>query len=451
MKSRINKYMLMLALLLPAIAVKAQTEFSLNKALEYALINNENVKNAQLSTLDAEAQVFETRADGLPQVNAGFNYTNNLFIAKSPIPTSFISGNPNDEGVTLVGFGAQHIGNLNVGLEQMIWDGSFFIGLQAAKVLREKVIIDKAKAEVDVIEQVTKAYYLVLVNQTRVDLINANLETLNTTLDETRTLYENGFAERIDVSRLQVQTNNLLAERSGVEQAVKTSKDLLKLSMGMPVEEEITLSDQLETLDFKYDQSELEGFSIGNRLEVQQLNYLKELAGLQIKNTTSQYIPKVTFNAGWGRNTGSNDFSDLTNGKKWFSNSQIGLNVSIPIFDGLRKKYTIQRNKIELETLNNQYGLLTNSLTQEFENAKRNLEVSLEQLEVQESNMELAQEVSSITKEKYKEGVGSNLEVTNAEKDYKEAETNYLNALYNAIIAKVDLDKALGKLRNNDN
>src|SRR5690606_12300498 len=111
--------------------------------------------------------------------------------------------------------------------------------------------------------------------------------------------------------------------------------------------------------------------------------------------------------------------------KKWFSNSQIGLNINIPIFDGLRKKYTIQRNKIELETLNNQYSLLTNNLTQEFENAKRNLDVSLEQLEVQKSNMELAQDVSSITKEKYKEGVGSNLEVTNAEKDYKEAETNY--------------------------
>ena len=451
MKSRINKYTLMLALLLPAIAVKAQTEYSLNKALEYALLNNENVKNAQLSTLDAEAQVFETRADGLPQINGSFNYTNNLFIAKSPIPNSFFTGDPNAEGVTLVGFGAQHIGNLNVGLEQMLWDGSFFIGLKAAKVLREKVIVDKVKAEVDVIEQVTKAYYLVLVNQTRVDLINANLLTLNTTLEETRTLYENGFAERIDVSRLQVQTNNLLAEKSGVEQAVTTSKDLLKLSMGMSVEEEITLTDQLEALDFNYDLAELNGFSLANRVEVQQLDYLKELAGLQIKNTTSQYIPKVTFNAGWGRNTGSNDFSDLTNGKKWFSNSQVGLNINIPIFDGLRKKYTIQRNKIELETLNNQYSLLTNNLTQEFENAKRNLDVSLEQLEVQKSNMELAQDVSSITKEKYKEGVGSNLEVTNAEKDYKEAETNYLNALYNAIIAKVDLDKALGKLQNNDN
>ncbi|MGW8121900.1 TolC family protein [Roseivirga echinicomitans] len=451
MKSRIKTYMLMLALMLPAIAAKAQTGFSLNKALEYALINNENIKNAQLATLDAEAQVFETRADGLPQITAGFNYTNNLFIAKSPIPASFITGNPNAEGVVLVGFGAQHLGNLNFGMEQMLWDGSFFIGLKAARLLREKVIVDKAKAEVDVIEQVTKAYYLVLVNQTRVDLIDVNLDNLNTILDETKTLYENGFAERIDVSRLQVQVNNLLAEKSGVEQAVKTSQDLLKLSMGMSVEEAITLTDRLEALDFNYELSELRNFSLNNRLEVQQLDYLKELAGLQIKNTTSQYIPKVSFNAGWGRNTGSNDFSDLMDSKKWFSSSQIGLNVSIPIFDGLRKKYTIQRNRIELETLNNQYSLLTNSLTQQLQSAKRNLDVSLEQLDVQKANMELAQDVSNITKEKYKEGVGSNLEVTNAEKDYKEAETNYLNALYNAIIAKVDLDKALGKLKNNDN
>ena len=451
MKSRINQITLMLALFLSAFTVKAQTEYSLDKALEYALMNNENVKNAQLSTLDAEAQVYETRADGLPQVNAGFNYTNNLFIAKSPIPNAFLTGDPNAEGVTLVGFGAQHIGNLNVGLEQMLWDGSFFIGLKAAKVLREKVIIDEEKAELDVIEQVTKSYYLVLVNQTRIELIDTNLETLNSTLTETRALYENGFAERIDVSRLQVQVNNLMAERSGVEQAVNTSKNLLKLSMGMPVEENIQLTSALETMNFEYELSEFEDFSLNDRVEVQQLNFLKQLAELQIKNTRSQYIPKVSFNAGWGRNTGSNDFDDLLDGTQWFSNSQIGLNINIPVFDGLRKKYTVQRNRIELETLNNQYGLLTNNLRQEFLNARNILEVSLEQLEVQEANMALAQEVNEITKEKYREGVGSNLEVTNAEKDYKEAETNYLNALYNAIIAKVDLDKSLGKLRNNDN
>jgi outer membrane protein TolC len=245
--------------------------------------------------------------------------------------------------------------------------------------------------------------------------------------------------------------NNLKAEKSGVVQAVQASTDLLKLTMGMPVQDEILLTDALETLDFNYDVNEIENFSLRSRVEVQQIDFLKNLAELQIKNTQSQYVPKVTFNAGWGRNTGSNEFSNFFTSTNWFSNSAIGLNVSIPVFDGLRKKYTVQRNRIEQETLNNQYNLLVNILQNELTTSKNNLDVSLEQLEVQEANIALAQEVTSITREKYKAGVGSNIEVINAEKDYKEAEINYLSALYNAIIAKVDLDKSLGKLKNNDN
>jgi outer membrane protein TolC len=436
-------------LLLIGFSVNAQTEYSLQQAIEYALLNNENVLNAELTVRDAEAQVYETRADGLPQINGSFNYNNNLVIQRSPIPAAFITGDPNDEGVVQVAFGAQHSGNLGINATQMIWDGSFFIGLQAARTLREMVAVDKVKAEVDVVESVTKSYYLVLVNETRIDLINANIANLDSTLREARILYENGFAEKIDVSRLQVQMNNLQAERQGVEQSVNVSKNLLKLSMGMPVKEEIKLTEELESIDFDYDLNSVNNFSLQERIEVQQLNYNRKLAELDIKNVYSQYIPKVEFRAGWGRNTGTNDFSDVWKGDQWFSNSNIGVNVSIPIFDGLRKKYTVQRKKIQLQTLDNQYKLLTNSLTQELISAREALDVSLSRLEVQEANLELAREVSDITREKYREGVGSNLEVLNAEEDYKQSETNYLTALYDAIIAKVNLDKALGQLKDN--
>lgn len=437
-----------LMLLLINFSVSAQTEYSLQQAIEYALLNNENVLNAELNRRDAEAQVFETRADGLPQITAGFDFNNNLVIQKSPIPRAFISGNPDDEGVVQVAFGAQYSGNFGINATQMIWDGSFFIGLQAAKTLREMVVVDKVKAEIDVIEMVTKAYYLVLVNETRIALIDANISNLDSTLRETRALYENGFVERIDISRLMVQMNNLEAERKGVEQGVAVSKNLLKMSMGMPVREEVTLTDPLEDIDFDYNLADVNNFSLQERVEVQQINYLRKLAELDIKNTYSQYIPKVELRAGWGRNTGTNSFGDVWRGDQWFTNSAIGLNVSIPVFDGLRKKYTVQRKKIQLETLDNQYKQLTNSLTQDLINAREALDVSLERLEVQKVNLDLAKEVSEITREKYREGVGSNLEVLNAEKDYKESETNYLTALYDAIIAKVDLNKALGQLKD---
>ena len=435
-------------MLLPlCFSAMAQTEYSLEQAVEYALLNNENVQIAELNRQDADAQVFETRADGLPQVTGNFNFTNNLVVQRSPIPRAFISQNPDDPGIALLQFGAEYSSNLGINATQMLWDGSFFIGLKAARMLREKVDVDKVKAEVDVIEQVTKAYYLVLVNQSRIGQIEANIANLDSTLRETRLLYENGFAEKIDVTRLQVQVNNLRAEKSGVEQAINTSLNLLKMSMGMPVSESIALTDALESIDFEYDLNEVSSFSPAQRVEAQQLDYLRKLAVLDVKNVTAGYIPTVTLNAGWGRNTGTNSFSDLWVGKNWFSSSTVGMNVNIPIFDGMRKKYSIQRKKVQLQTLDNQYRLLSNDLNNQLLSAREALDVSLRRLEVQEANMELAQEVNDITREKYREGVGSNLEVLNADEDFKEAETNYLSALYDAIIAKVDLDKALGKLK----
>lgn len=448
MKRLVNRIGYSLLLTATLFTVKAQNQFSLDEAINYALTNNQDLKNAIVATKDADAQVFETRADGLPQVTANFGYTNNTEIPVNLVPANVFDPTAGPDEIAAVRFGVQHQSNFGISASQMIWDGSFFIGLKAAKMLREKVVVDEEKARVDVIENVTKAYYLVLVNEVRTDLIDANIKTIETTLEDTRALYENGFAEKIDVSRLQVQLNNLNAERQGVEQAISTSKNLLKLSLGMPMDENLELTTSLESIDFSYDLESVLNYNVQERVEAQQIDYLKRLAVLDVKNVTAGYIPTVSLNAGWGRNTGNDSFSNLWNGnRRWFTNSSIGLSVNIPVFDGLRKKYSIERKKYQLETLDNQYSLLTNSLKQELLNSRNALDVSLTRLEVQKDNMELAKEVSDVTREKYGEGIGSNLEVINAEDDYKKAEINYLSALYDAIIAKVDLDKALGNLK----
>ncbi|WP_286747028.1 TolC family protein [Roseivirga sp. UBA1976] len=447
MKRSVKRVSALLLMLLTAVSVSAQESFSLEEAIQYALQNNENLKIAMVNTSDAEAQVGETRADGLPQINANFGYTNNTQIPVNIVPANVFDPNAPEGATAAIRFGVQHQGQFGVNASQMIWDGSFFIGLKAAKTLREKVVVDELMVREDVIEQVTKAYYLVLVNQVRTNLIEANIATLDSTLRETRALYENGFAEKIDVSRIQVQLNNLKAERSGVDQAIVASKNLLKFAMGMPVETPITLSEELDNFDFEYSASEVDAFSVGDRLELQQVEFLKRLAELDIKNTYSQYIPKVSFTAAWGRNTGNDQFGNLWNeNRQWFTNSNIGLNISIPVFDGLRKKYTVERKKYQLETLNYQQSLLSNSLRQQLINSKMALDVNLERLAVQEDNLELAQEVVEVTRAKYTAGVGSNLELIDAEQSYKVAEVNYLTALYDAIVAKIDLDKALGKL-----
>lgn len=447
MKRSIRRVNALLLLLLTTVSVSAQDLFSLEEAIKYALENNENVKIARVNTSDAESQVGETRADGLPQINANFGYTNNTQIPVNIVPANTFDPTAPEGATTAIRFGVQHQSSLGVSASQMIWDGSFFIGLKAAKMLREKVLVDEKKAEQDVREQVMKAYYMVLVNQVRTELIEINRATLDSTLRDTRLLYENGFAEKIDVSRLQVQLNNLDSEMSGVEQAILASKNMLKLIMGMPIETEIELSDELDSFNFEYSNAEVDAYSVADRVEVQQVEYLKRLAELDIKNTYSQYIPKVSFSAAWGRNSGTDIFGNLWNDQRqWFTSSNIGLNVSIPVFDGLRKKYTVERKRYQLETLNYQSTLLTNSLRQQLIDAQKALDVNLERLTVQEGNMELAQEVADVTRAKYSEGVGSNLELIDADQAYKVAEINYLTALYDAIVAKIDLDKALGKL-----
>lgn len=447
MKRSIKRVSALLLMLLTVVSVKAQESFSLEEAIKYALENNENVKIARVNTSDANSQVGETRADGLPQINANFGYTNNTQIPVNIVPANTFDPTAPDGATTAIRFGVQHQSSLGVSASQMLWDGSFFIGLKAARMLREKVLVDEQKAEQDVREQVMKAYYMVLVNQVRTGLIDINMATLDSTLRDTRAMYENGFAEKIDVSRLQVQLNNLKAEMSSVEQAILASKNMLKLTMGMPVDSEVELTDDLESFDFNYSSAEIDAFSISERVEVQQIEFLKRLAELDIKNTYSQYIPKVSLNAAWGRNSGTDIFGNLWNDQKqWFTSSNVGLSVSIPVFDGLRKKYTVERKRYQLETLNYQSSQLSNSLKQELVNAQKALDVNLEMLEVQEANLELAQEVADVTRAKYTEGVGSNLELIDADQAYKVAEINYLTALYDAIVAKIDLDKALGKL-----
>lgn len=447
MKRSIRRVNYLWLLMLVALGANAQNTLSLQEAIDYALAHNENIKNAVVATKDARAQVLEYQADGLPQVNANFGYNNNTQIPVNLVPANVFDPTAGPDEIAAVRFGVQHQSNFGITASQMIWDGSFFIGLKAARKLREKVLIDEAKAEIDVKEQVIKAYYLVLVNEIRTELIDTNINTLENTLTETRNLYQNGFAEKIDVTRLQVQLNNLKTERQSVVQVIGSSKNILKLSMGMPVTESISLTASLKNFDFSYSNAEIQAYNVGERIEAQQMNYLKDLAMLDIKNIRADYIPKVSLNAGWGRNTGNDSFSNLwNNNRRWFTNSSIGINVSIPVFDGLRKKYTVERKKYQLETLNNQYDLLNNSLKQQLLDAKEALDVNVQRLEVQEDNMALAKEVTDITREKYSEGIGSNLELINAEDDYKEAEVNYLSALYQAILAKIDLDKSLGKL-----
>ena len=446
-----KKYLL-LALFLalsgaPVVAQQVVT-LSLSEAVDYALENNLATKNARLELLISKATIKETFARGLPQINGAYNLDYNPKIPVVFLPNQPPFGDPsNPSDVIPARFGVSYSSGLGVTVSQMIFDGSFFVGLRASKTLLELTNKDLKKAEIDVVENVKKAYFGVLVNQQRIRLAGANLSRIDTLLKETTALNEAGFVEKIDVSRVQVQRNNTFTQVQRSQTALEISKQILKLQMGIPIEYEVELVETLQDLSTKEALVQLLGEEGSDRIEIEQVATQITLVGLDLKNNVSQYMPKINFIGNARRSGAGNELDRVFNKSNWFGSSLVGVSMSVPIFDGFSKAARIQKNRVQLTQLENQRSFLKESFNSELYAAKANLRNDLNILEVQEANLQLATEVYQIARIKYKEGIGSNLEVVNADASLIEAEINYLGALYDGLISKINLEKALGVLQ----
>jgi outer membrane protein TolC len=422
-------------------------ELSLEESLMYALENNVDAKNAQLETLIAKATVKERRAEGLPQINGNVDYTYNAAIPVVFFPNEGPFADPeSDLDVVPLRFGVPLTATVAVQATQMIFDGSYFVGLQAANTYKMLTEFDRVKTEIDVKESVKKAYFSVLVNERRRQLAEANLVRLDTLLKETTALYEEGFVEKIDVSRIKVQRNNLKTELDRIVTATAVSVELFKIQIGLPMDHFVFLTQSLDDIQDLMEVNSLMEIEGSRRIELDQVRTNIDLVKLDLKNNMVQYIPRLAAFATYQRNAAAQETGNLFQRDRWFTGAFIGGTLSIPIFDGLAKSARIQQNRVQIQQLENQERFFEDNIQLEKFQSKANLKNSIAALEVQYENMELAREVFNMAKIKYEEGVGSNLEVVEADSALKEAETNYFTALYDALIAKVDLEKALGIL-----
>ena len=452
LKPRSNRWIYWSAVLVvfPFHLVMGQTatlNFTLDDCLKYGFENQAMVLNAHLDREAAVALIGETRADGLPQINGDVEYSNYFNIQDAFLPkVIFDPGAPLDEFIA-VPFSQKYNGMASIRASQMIFDGSFFVGLKAARTFKELTEKGYLKSRQDAAELITKAYYTVLVAQVALDLIDNNYDRLDTLLTETSLMYENGFAEKIDVNRVQVEFNNTKTLRSTAQRSLEQTYNILKFQMGMPLSQDIQLSESIEDITFEVLDYNLLSFNYHVRVEVGQLEISRTLAELDLKNNKAKYLPTIDAFATLGANTASNNRGEITNfDDGWLDYGFFGLRLNMPIFEGLRKSYLVQQSRIQLAQMDNEMRYLKYSIDLEQAQASRDFDNSLENLRIQEQNMKLAQEVFEVTSIKYKEGIGSNLEVVDADTSFKDAQNNYFNALYEVLIAKVDMEKALGIL-----
>ncbi len=423
--------------------------YDLQGCIDFAIRNQESVKFAQMNVGTAEAEVGENIARGLPQIKANASFQDNFQIPRSFVPAFLFDNTAPADLFVPVRFQPKFSGNAAIQLDQLIFDFSYLQGLKAARQYVDLQQVQLKLSKADVAAAVSKAYYGVLVSRERIGLVEQNYQRLDTLLRETQALYQNGFAELLDVQRIEVAYNNISVERQKAQGALMLAKQILQYQMGMPVRDSLILSGTLK--EVVLDPSAYTGSNATpkSRIEYQLLEKQKALQDINFKYQKSLYYPSLSGVLAYGSNTGVNNFGDYWKfSQNWFGFGYYGINLRIPIFDGFKKKHTFAKTQIEVDKINLQMSQFERSNDFQVLQAQTYFAESVLTLQNQKRNMELAAEVARVTKIKYQNGVGANLEVVNAEADYKEAETNYFTTLYEALIRKIDLDRALGNFDN---
>lgn len=421
--------------------------FSLSQCIQYALAHAPSVQNSYLDYQLARQRVAEVRAAGLPQINGSGSLRYFVEIPTSLLPGEFF-GAPRGTFIP-VRFGVPYNLEFSVTGTQLLFDGTYLVGLQAAKAVKELTYKSYQRSRTETVAAVKKAYYSALVSQERLRLLSQNLQQLETLLRQTQALYEAGFAERLDVQRLQVSLNNLRTEQSRAAELAGLTYLTLKLQMGMPLETPIVLTDTLapaELLTLLPDTSFTVSFEPSRRWEYQILLQQRRALELNLRRYQVSYLPSLVFISNLATQAQRREFNFFDTRQRWFPIAFIGAQLQVPIFDGLRRASQVSQARIELQKNQNDLFQLRQALQLEAESARRQLLNSLRALEIQQRNVDLAREVLQTAQRKQELGVGSTVELVQAQTSYEQAQTSYTTALLEAYLAYIDWQKAIGTL-----
>lgn len=442
------KYPTPFPLLLLALAwAQPPQSLSLSACIEYALTHASTVQNSYLDYQIARQKIAEVRAAGLPQINGNASFRYFIQIPTSLIPGEFF-GAPRGTYIP-VRFGVPYNLEISATATQLLFDGTYFVGLQAAKAVKELTYKSYQRSKTETVAAVSKAYYTALVSQERLRLLSQNIQQIEVLLRQVQGLYESGFAEKLDVQRIEVSLNNLRTEHSKAAEMVGLAYLALKLQMGMPLETPITLTDTLAPTDLLAllpESLSTSTFEVSHRWEYQILLQQRRALELNLRRYQVSYLPSLVFVGNVATQAQRKEFDIFDTKKRWFPIAFVGVQLQVPLFDGLRRASQIAQARLELQKNQNDLFQLRQALTLEAETARRTLLNSLRNLEIQRRNLDLAREVVATAQRKQSLGVGSTIEVLQAQTSYEQAQTHYTTALLEAYLAYIDWQKAIGTL-----
>ena len=419
--------------------------FSLNEAIEHALKNNYAAINAARDIDAAKKKKWETTTIGLPQINASLGYQNNIELQKSLIPAEFFGGQPGE--FAEVAFGTKHnmIGSATV--SQLTFNGSYMVGLQSAKVYSQMSENAKIKTNQEIREMVVNAYGNVLLANESIAILEKNKVNLEKTLNETNQIFKNGLIEEENVEQLQITLTTIKSAQENIKRQKVIATNMLKLILGITIEKELILTENLNNLALNNINFELKTtpFQVENSIDFKIQENLVQSKKLLLLLEKSNALPSLGAAYNIGYNAFGNQFQFFTNNQKWLNFSNVGLSLNVPIFSSLGRSARTQQAKIALEQAKTQMTQVEQSLKLQFEKAKSDYEYSLEQLNTTKSSLTLAERIENKQQIKLKEGLSSSFDLSEAQRQLYATQQNYLQAMLDVINKKAGLEKITTK------
>jgi len=448
--SKIKQSLMMIPALMLCINFAEAQQLSLKECLQYALENNRNIAISKYSEMAGEEKVKETRALALPQVNANANLTDNLKRQVLVLPAEFVGGETGT--FTTIMAGTKYSAGASAEATQQVFNQSVFTGLKAAKASRDYYAVNTQLTEEEVINQVAHAYYSVLITREQIGFQNTNIKNLEQLVTTTQAQFELGLSRKIDLDRIKVNLTNSKTRLTSLQNQLDIQSNQLKLLMGMPIKSDLALKNvPLDSLEETATGSiAAEPFNPDNLLQVKTLNVQERLYQYQKKASIAEYYPKLSLFANYSYNSVSNNFDFL---KKDGTNisydmAAVGIRLTVPIFDGFARRARVAQSSIDLYKLDKERENTVLQLNTVYESARIQMINSINTINLQKENMQLAGEVYHSSKQNFDLGLATLTDLLNAETSLVEAQNSYAQALLNYQVAHIEMIKATGRTQS---
>lgn len=423
---------------------KQNFNFSLDQAISHALTNNRSEINAGRDIEIAKKKKWETTAMGLPQINGAISYQDNFKLQTSLLPAQ-IFGGPAGEFAE-VSFGTKHNGGGSLSLTQLIFDGSYIVALQASKTYLQFYENYKVKTDSDVREMIINSYGNVLLAEESTQILQKNKTILEKTLFDTDQTYKNGLIEEENVEQLKITLSSVNSNLNYVTRLKEISLKMLKVNLGIDIDDTLTLTDKLEllaqnNLDLALKSTEFDPKGNINYLISQ--NFVDQ-RNLEMKLQKSKALPTLAAGVNFGYNSFGNTFSFFNSSQRYFNYSNLGISLNVPLFSSFARSARTQQAKIALEKAKTDLTDAEQKLKLGYQNAKSNYEYSIEQYNSSKENLKLAERIEKKQQIKFKEGLSSSFDFTEAQRQLYTSQQSYLQTMVDVISKKAALEKVIG-------